>query len=65
MINGDENGGLKMGQKSGLKYHYPLKNLSLITNFNDQKLLVIIVINLDNNLQNKKNIGYQNSNYYE
>ena len=30
------------------------ENVSLTTNFNDQKLLVTIVTNLDINLQNKK-----------
>jgi len=31
-----------------------IKNVSLISNFSDQKLLVIIVIKLGINLQNKK-----------
>jgi len=36
-----------------MKLHYK-KKTSFTTNFSDQKLLVIIVINLDINLQNKK-----------
>jgi len=34
------------------------ENVSLVTNFSDQKLLVIIITNLDTNLLSKKIIGY-------
>jgi len=34
------------------------ENASLVTNFNDQKLLVTIITNLDTSLQSKTIIGY-------
>jgi len=34
------------------------ENVSLVTNFSHQKLLVTIITNLDTSLQSKKIIGY-------
>jgi len=50
--------GLKQASRAWYNRIALQENVSLVTNFSDQKLLVTIITNLDTSLQSKKIIGY-------